>query len=527
MKNSPINFRDKFPSISVHMNLSAAELIRKTLQLNQGILTSDGILSIDTGLFKGRSPKDRFFVKDEVTSDAVAWDDQHNFPFDSQKFDALMLKMENYLAGNEVFARDAFVCADNRYKLGLRIITEYPSSNLFAYNMFIRPASEALESMIPEWLVICAPGFTANPLTDGTRQGNFSIINFNKKVILIGGTGFMGEIKKGMFTVLNFLLPTIHNVFPMHCSANLGKQNDTAIFFGLSGTGKTTLSSDPHRRLIGDDEHGWSDTTIFNFEGGCYARTINLTREREPQIFDAIKFGALIENVGFHLDGVTPDYTNTEKTENGRVSYPLDHFTDAVSPSVGTVPKNIFFLTCDAYGVLPPISKLTNGQAMYYFINGYSAKIPGSEIGVTIPTSVFSSCFGAPFLPLHPVKYTEMFAEKIKESKANVWLLNTGWTKGAYGKGHRIELAYSRALIDAVLNGTLTEAKFVDNNPFNLSIPSKIEGIPDNFLQPRNSWDNKTEYDETAVKLKEEFIGNFKKFTNLASKELLDARLSL
>lgn len=508
----------------IYWNLSPALLTEKTILNGQGHLTSNGALSIDTGLFKGRSPLDRYIVKDHATETIVAWDSQYNFSFDSDRFDLLYTKLVNYFSDRDVYARDTFLCADIQ---SIRVITEYPWSNLFAYNMFIRPGDEELEDFKPEWHVICAPGFLADPSIDGTRQGNFSILNFIKKIAIIGGSGFTGEIKKGMFTVLNFVLPTEHSVFPMHCSANAGENNQTAIFFGLSGTGKTTLASDNNRKLIGDDEHGWGNDTIFNFEGGCYARTINLTREKEPQIYDAIRNGALLENIGFMQDGVTPNYFDCNKTENTRVSYPLHHVEERIDPSVGQIPTDIFFLTCDAYGVMPPIAKLSVGQARYYLLSGYSAKIPGSEVGVSEPTAIFSSCFGAPFLPLHPTKYAEMFGEKLRASKANVWLINTGWTGGPFGKGERIKLEYSRAIIDATLKRQLDSVKYTSNNIFGLSVPSTCPGIPENLLNPFMTWNNPQEYMQKAKELIAKFQLNFLKFREFADEQLLKAELKL
>jgi len=409
------------------------------------------------------------------------------------------------------------------YRIGVRVVTEYPWSNMFAYNMFIRPTSEQLSNFTPDWNIICAPGFMAIPDQDGTRQHNFAILNFTKKIAIIGGTGYTGEIKKGIFTVLNYVLPQDKNVLSMHCSANIGTQGDTAVFFGLSGTGKTTLSSDPNRQLIGDDEHGWTDTTVFNFEGGCYAKTIDLTREKEPQIYDAIKFGAILENIGFENDGVTPDYSNSEKTENTRVSYPLHHIDNTVQPSVGGIPKNIFFLTCDAFGVLPPISKLTKGQAMYQFISGYTAKVAGTEAGITEPTTTFSACFGAPFLPLHPTKYAEMLGKKMEESGAQVWLINTGWSGGAYGTGERMKLKYTRAMITAALEGKLDSVVYDTHDIFGLQMPTACADVPAELLNPRNTWKDKAAYDAKANELAEKFVKNFDKFKEFANDEILSA----
>jgi phosphoenolpyruvate carboxykinase (ATP) len=508
---------------TAYWNLHPAELTEETVTLGQGVLTNTGALAIDTGEFTGRSPKDKFIVADEITKDTVWWGGQFNLPFDPEKFDRLHARISAYLTGRDVYVRDVFACADERYRLGVRVITEFPWSNMFAYNMFIRPTSEQLENFQPEWNVICAPGFMAIPDLDGTRQHNFAILNFTKKIAIIGGTGYTGEIKKGIFTVLNYVLPQDKNVLSMHCSANVGEKGDTAVFFGLSGTGKTTLSSDPNRKLIGDDEHGWTDTTVFNFEGGCYAKTIDLSREKEPQIFDAIKFGAILENIGFEDDGVTPDYENCEKTENTRVSYPLHHIDNTMDPSVGGIPKNIFFLTCDAFGVLPPISKLTKGQAMYQFISGYTAKVAGTEAGITEPTTTFSACFGAPFLPLHPTKYAEMLGKKMESSGATVWMINTGWSGGAYGTGERMKLKFTRAMITAALEGKLDNVTFESHDVFGIATPTSCPDVPAEILNPRNTWKDKAAYDAKANELADKFIKNFEKFKDFANEELLAA----
>jgi phosphoenolpyruvate carboxykinase (ATP) len=503
-------------------NLSPAELVEETITLEQGSITSTGALSVDTGEFTGRSPKDKFIVKDSNTENSVWWS-QFNIPFEASKFDRLFERMSAYLIGREVYVRDAFVCADPRYRMNVRVVTEFPWSNMFAYNMFMRPSQDELKTIQPDWHVICVPGFMADAEIDGTRQHNFAVINFTKKMAIIGGSGYTGEIKKGIFTVLNYVLPHEQGVLPMHCSANVGKDGDTAVFFGLSGTGKTTLSSDPNRQLIGDDEHGWSDTTVFNFEGGCYAKTIDLTREKEPQIFDAIKFGAILENIGFEDDGVTPNYEDKEKTENTRVSYPIHHIDNIMQPSMGGIPKNIFFLTCDAFGVLPPISKLTKGQAMYQFISGYTAKVAGTEAGITEPTTTFSACFGAPFLPLHPTQYAEMMGKKIDESGAKVWLINTGWSGGSYGTGERMKLKYTRAMITAALEGKLDNVEFRTHEVFGLAMPTSCPDVPTELLDPKSTWKDGAAYDAKANELAEKFVANFDKFKEYANEEIMAA----
>ncbi len=422
-----------------------------------------------------------------------------------------------------MYVRDAFACSKEAYRLSLRVVTEFPYSNLFAHNMFIRPTDEEIKKFEAEWNVICAPGFKADPERDGTRQSNFAIMNFSKKTLLIGGTGYTGEIKKGIFSALNFILPHEKNVLSMHCSANVGEQGDTAVFFGLSGTGKTTLSSDPNRKLIGDDEHGWDDQSVFNFEGGCYAKTINLSRENEPQIYDAIKFGALLENIGFKEGSTEVDYTDSSITENTRVSYPIHHIENVQEGLKGGVPKNIFFLTCDAYGVLPPISKLTPGQAMYHFISGYTAKVAGTEAGVTEPQVVFSACFGAPFMPLHPTKYAEMLGEKMSKHQVNVWLINTGWSGGAYGEGSRIKLKYTRNMITAALEGKLNDVAYQEHEIFGLAMPESCPDVPGEMLNPKNTWKDKEAYERKAQKLADAFNENFKKFEENANEEIMAA----
>lgn len=507
---------------TAYWNLEPAELVEDTIINEQGILTDTGALAIETGEFTGRSPQDRFIVEDDITKDAVWWGDI-NKKFDAGKFESLKQKMIAYLAEKEVYVRDAYVGADDKYRIKLRLVAEYPWSSMFAYNMFLRPTLDELMDFTPEWHIINAPGFMANADEDGTRQHNFAVINFTEKTILIGGTGYTGEIKKGMFSVMNFVLPHIHNVLPMHCSANTGEAGDTAIFFGLSGTGKTTLSSDPNRRLIGDDEHGWYGNTVFNFEGGCYAKTIDLSAEKEPQIYNAIKFGAILENIGFSGDTCKPDYTDCEITQNTRVSYPIHHIDNIMVPSMGQNPKNIFFLTCDAFGVLPPISKLSKGQAMYHFISGYTAKVAGTEAGITEPQTAFSACFGAPFLPLHPTKYAEMLGEKMDEAGVNVWLVNTGWSGGEYGVGSRIKLKFTRAMITEALNGKLDNVEYVTHPVFGLEMPTSCENVPDEILNPKDTWSDKNAYDTKANLLAEKFNSNFEIFASEANAEILAA----
>lgn len=507
---------------AAYWNLDPSQLIEETIVRGEGVLSDNGALAVDTGEFMGRSPKDRFIVEDEITKDAVWWGNI-NIKFDADKFDALYNRVTSYLSGKEVYVRDAYACSSKKYQMNIRVVSEFPYSNLFASNMFLRPTVEEIKNFEAEWNIICAPGFMADPEVDGTRQHNFAIMNFSKKLLLIGGTGYTGEIKKGIFSALNFILPHQKNVLSMHCSANVGQDGDTAVFFGLSGTGKTTLSSDPNRRLIGDDEHGWDDDSVFNFEGGCYAKTIDLTAENEPQIFGAIKFGALLENINFKDGSSEVDYSNCEKTENTRVSYPIHHIDNIQPGSIGGAPKNIFFLTADAYGVLPPISRLTAGQAMYHFISGYTAKVAGTEAGVTEPQTAFSACFGAPFMPLHPTKYAEMLGDKMEKNNVNVWLINTGWSGGEYGVGSRIKLKYTRAMITAALTGKLENVDYVTHEIFGLAMPTICEDVPSEILNPKNTWENKAAYDKKANTLAEAFVNNFKKFEEDANEEIMNA----
>jgi phosphoenolpyruvate carboxykinase (ATP) len=507
---------------AAYWNLNPAELVEETILRGEGFLTDTGALAVDTGEFTGRSPKDKFLVKDENTADSVWWGDI-NIPFEPAKFESLYNRVAAYLAGKDVYVRDTYACADPRYRMNIRVVTEFPWSNLFVNNLFLRPTFEEIQQFVPEWTIVNAPGFKADPKIDGTRQHNFAIVNFSRKIILIGGTGYTGEMKKGIFSVLNYILPHEKGVLSMHCSANVGEKGDTAIFFGLSGTGKTTLSADPNRQLIGDDEHGWAEDSVFNFEGGCYAKCVDLTEEKEPQIYRAIKFGSLLENIECYENTSKVDYSNISKTENTRVAYPIHYINNAMEPSIGPAPSNIFFLTADAFGVLPPISRLTVEQAMYHFISGYTAKVAGTEMGVTEPTLTFSACFGKAFLPLHPTKYADLLGKKLEKSKVNVWLVNTGWSGGAFGVGSRIKLAYTRALITAALNGDLDKVKYDTLPVFGLQFPTSCPNVPDEMLNPRNTWADKNAYDAQANKLAAAFVNNFEQFASQASEAILSA----
>lgn len=505
---------------NIYYQQTPKQLTEQTLERGQGKLNDTGALCINTGEFTGRSPLDKFIVKDEITENTVDWG-KANIAIEEKYFLQLRTKLLDSLAQrDELWVRDCYACADEKYRMNIRVINEKPWSSLFAYNMFLRPTEDELDTFEPEWHIIQSPSFKADPAVDGTRQHNFAIVSFKHKTILIGGTGYTGEMKKGIFSVLNYILPKEKGVLAMHCSANIGKEGDVAVFFGLSGTGKTTLSADPNRKLIGDDEHGWTETGVFNFEGGCYAKTIDLTEEKEPQIYNAIRPGALVENVGFEKGSNVIDFCDSSITENTRVSYPLDFISNAVEPSVGGQPKNIFFLTCDANGVLPPISKLNAGQAMYQFISGYTAKVAGTEAGITEPKLTFSACFGAPFMPLHPGEYAEMLGKKMTENNVNVWLVNTGWSGGAYGEGERIKLKYTRAMITAALNGDLNKVDYETHPIFGVAMPKTCPNIPNEILNPRNTWDNELAYDAKAKDLAAKFNENFKKFEDGVTDEI-------
>ncbi|HRW76000.1 MAG: phosphoenolpyruvate carboxykinase (ATP) [Lewinellaceae bacterium] len=508
---------------TAYWNLTPEELVEASLKRDMGELSDKGALVISTGRFTGRAPKDRFIVKDHYTEQTVDWTGKFNQPIEARYFDQLYGKVCDYFKGKDLFVRDAYACDHPDYRLNIRVVTEYPWSNQFVYNMFLRPSWKELTNFDPEWVVINAPGFQADPAVDGVNSPNFAIIHFARKTILVGGTGYTGEIKKGIFSVLNYILPQERNVLSMHCSANIGPDGDTAVFFGLSGTGKTTLSADPERELIGDDEHAWCEDGVFNFEGGCYAKCIDLTEEKEPDIYRAIRHRAILENIVFKPGTREPDYSDKSITENTRVSYPIDHIANACSPSRGGHPHHIFFLTCDAYGVLPPLSRLTPGQAMYHFISGYTAKVAGTEDGIKEPQTTFSACFGAPFLPLHPTQYAEMLGERMQKHEVRVWLVNTGWTGGGYGVGNRMSLKYTRAMIRAAMQGQLDQATYQEDPIFGLHYPTSIPGVPSEVLNPKNTWKDQEAYDQAALKLAGQFARNFSSYADQASEEILAA----
>lgn len=510
---------------AVHWNLKPEELIKKTVERREGLVADNGALVVDTGEFKGRSPKDKFVVYDDITRDSVWWEKVNN-KFDEAVFESLYSRVAEHLVKGEIYVRDAHVCADPDFRMKVRIVTELPWQDLFVHNLFLRPSQEEiLATEESDWAVVAAPTFKADPLIDGTRQHNFTIVNFTQKIILIGGSAYAGEIKKSVFSVLNYLLPKHKDVLTIHSSANIGKaEGDTAVFFGLSGTGKTTLSADHGRELIGDDEHGWSDKGIFNFEGGCYAKCINLSLEHEPHIWNAIRDGAVVENAMFSPGTNKIDFSRTDKTENTRVAYPIHYIADARKISVGDTPRNIFFLTCDASGVLPPISKLNVGQAMYHFLSGYTAKVAGTEVGVVEPELVFSACFGQAFLPLHPVRYSELLGEKLKQHPdIKVWLVNTGWSGGAYGTGKRMKLPFTRAMVRAALAGQLEGVKYDTLPVFNLRFPTSCPEVPSLILNPRNTWADKSAYDTEIDRLARAFNKNFESYGSHVSEEVLAA----
>ncbi len=494
----------------VHFNLAAAPLVEHAIRKGEGQLAANGAMVATTGKKTGRSPKDKFTVKDALTANKVAWG-AVNQPFDADKFDALYARVMEYLDERELFVQDLFCGADTTYRLPVRFVNEYAWHNLFVRQLFIRPSTEELKTHKAEFTVIAAPGFKANPLRDGTASEAFVILNFTERIVLIGGGAYAGEMKKSIFSIMNFLMPP-RNVFPMHCSSNVGHDGVTALFFGLSGTGKTTLSADPSRNLIGDDEHGWSSEGVFNFEGGCYAKCVKLSQKNEPQIWNALRFGSVLENVVLDPETRVPNYADDSLTENTRAAYPVDFIENCVIPGVGGHPKNVVFLTADAFGVLPPVAKLTPEQAMFHFMSGYTAKVAGTEAGVKEPQATFSTCFGAPFLPLAPKVYAEMLGRRLREHDAQCWLVNTGWQGGPYGVGKRMDIPYTRAMVDGAVEGSLAQVEFEVEPSFGLHIPITCPGVPSRLLNPRNSWTEKAAYDRAAADLCARFAKNFEQF---------------
>ncbi|MEO6938811.1 MAG: phosphoenolpyruvate carboxykinase (ATP) [Candidatus Kapaibacterium sp.] len=501
----------------INFNLSSEELYAEALSRGEGKLAKNEALVVSTGKFTGRSPKDRFIVGEPSSKEHVWWGTV-NKEISQENFDKLYRKMVKAMNEKELFVADLFAGAEVAHKLPIRVINEYAWHNLFCHDLFIRPTTAELAEHRPQFTIIDLPSVKADPATDGTNSETFIVLDLAKGLILIGGTEYAGEMKKSIFTTLNYLLP-LKGVMSMHCSANIGADGDTALFFGLSGTGKTTLSADPKRSLIGDDEHGWSDNGVFNFEGGCYAKCVKLSKEQEPQIWNAIRRGTVLENVVLKADG-TPDYEDISKTENTRAAYPLHFIDNAVEPSVGPHPKNIIFLTADAFGVLPPISRLTKEQAMYHFISGYTAKLAGTERGVTEPEPNFSTCFGAPFMLLHPNVYAGLLGKKIEAYNVKCWLVNTGWTGGAYGVGKRMHLPYTRAMVNAALSGVLDNVATDVDPIFGLAIPQTVPGVPNEVLNPRNTWTDKDAYDKAALSLADRFRKNFEKYSEGTSEAI-------
>src|SRR5215208_2553056 len=509
---------------AVHENLPPARLVEAAVRRREGMLAESGALVARTGKRTGRSPKDRFIVEDDVTRDKVAWG-AINKPFSTEAFETILDKATSYLGNlEEFYVVDAHAGADPRYQLNLQVAAEYAWHALFAHQLFRRPSRKELEDFEPEWTVISVPEFLAEPEEDGTESETFVGIDFSRKVVLVAGTRYAGEIKKSIFSVLNFVLPTEHSVLPMHCSANVGDEDDVALFFGLSGTGKTTLSADPERRLIGDDEHGWSDEGVFNFEGGCYAKTIHLSEEKEFQIYHAIRFGSVLENVMVDRQSREVDYEDDYVTENTRAAYPLEYIENSVLEGMAGHPNAVLFLSADAFGVLPPISALTPEQAAYYFLSGYTAKLAGTEADMESEVeATFSTCFGAPFLPLVPTTYSTMLSEKSREHGTRCYLINTGWSGGPYGTGSRIDINETRAMVRAAVQGKLDDAETRKDPFFGLSVPVEVPGVDSSVLDPRGTWDDGDAYDEQARKLADLFRENFSKFESQVSEEVRKA----
>lgn len=520
--HEPIGPTATFLHRGIHYQLPPDQLVQATIQRGEGELNDTGALCISTGKFTGRSPKDKFIVRDAITLDTVNWNN-FNQPISEEIFLQLRDKMLTYALGmKDLWVRDVRACHHPSHSLNIRVLNENPWSNLFVSNMFL-PPDDTNKDGIPDWTIIQLPSFVANPQMDGVPHPQFSMLSFTHKMILIGGTGYTGEMKKGIFTVLNFILPLQQEVLSMHCSANKGAAGDVALFFGLSGTGKTTLSADPNRQLIGDDEHGWTSEGVFNFEGGCYAKVIDLRAEQEPEIFNAIRSGAMLENTCFYPGTHQVDYSNRSITENTRVSYPLAFISNACFPARGGNPNIIFFLTCDAYGVLPPISKLNADEAMYQFISGYTAKVAGTETGITEPVATFSACFGAPFMPLHPGYYASLLGKRIQANDVQVWLINTGWIGGGYGTGKRIPLSYTRAMIAAVFDNQLQSVPMQSHPHFGLLIPEKCADIPQEILLPWKSWKNTETYLQQSKKIAGLFQQNFRQYEAGVTPNIRDA----
>ena len=497
----------------VYRNLAPAVLVEKALARGEGVLSDKGALVVKTGKYTGRSPKDKFFVDTPSVHDEIAWGSV-NVPISKEKFDSIKSKMLAYLQNKELFVFDGFAGADKKYTKKFRVVNEVAAQNLFIHQLLIRPTAEELETFEPDFTLVVAPGFKCVPEVDGTHSEAAILVNLEGREVFIAGSQYSGEIKKYVFTIMNYVLPKM-GVLSMHCSANIGDDGESAVFFGLSGTGKTTLSADPNRKLIGDDEHGWSDDSVFNIEGGCYAKCINLSEESEPEIYNAVRFGSELENVILDEETRVPDYNDGSITENTRAGYPIEFIPNAAVPGVGKQAKTVIFLTADAFGVLPPISRLDNDAAMYHFVSGYTSKLAGTERGITEPQTTFSTCFGAPFFPLDPSVYAEMLGKKVKENNARVFLINTGWSGGPYGVGSRIKLRYTRAMVTAALNGELDKVEYKHNELFNVDVPTSCPNVPSEILDPKSTWADKEAYDKTAKGLAAKFVENFKKYDKM------------
>ncbi len=505
---------------NVSVQLSVPQLVEKAISRKEAKLTADGAVVAQTGKYTGRSPKDRYIVEEASSKDKIDWGNV-NRPISSKIYDSLYTKVMNYLKEkDELFVFKGFAGADHSSRLAIQVVNEYAWHNLFVHQLFIRPTAEELEAHEAQFTIVAAPNFKADPEIDGTDSETFIIVNMEERIVLIGGTEYAGEMKKSIFSIMNYLLPE-NGILPMHCSANVGEDGDVALFFGLSGTGKTTLSADSNRKLVGDDEHGWSDNGVFNIEGGCYAKCINLSQEKEPEIFGAIGFGSVLENVVIDSESRIPDYDDGSLTENTRAAYPIQAIENIVDPSVAGHPNTIVFLTADAFGVLPPISKLTKEQAMYHFLSGFTSKLAGTERGITSPEATFSTCFGSPFLPLHATVYAEMLGKKIDEHDSQVFLVNTGWTGGVYGIGSRMELKHTRTMVRAAIAGKLNDVETEVNKVFGFEMPLAIEGVPTQVLNPRNAWADGVAYDKKANELADSFRENFKKFGSVSQEIVL------
>jgi len=514
---------------NIYRNLTTPALYEHAIRREEGHLSHLGPLVVSTGQHTGRSPNDKFTVK-EPTSEKNIWWGKVNVSFDKDRFESLHQRVLAYYEGKDVFVQDCYAGADPEYRLSVRVVTETAWHNIFTRNMFIKVPSEELAGFNPDFTILNAPDFKAVPERDGTNSEVFVILNLEKKLVLIGGTSYAGEIKKSVFTIMNYVLPLDGHgkgtpIMSMHCSANVGDKGDVALFFGLSGTGKTTLSADPNRGLIGDDEHGWSDNGVFNFEGGCYAKVIRLSQQAEPEIYQCTRtFGTILENVVYDPDSRLLDLDNASLTENTRAGYPLTHIPNAVLPSVAGHPKNIIMLTADAFGVMPPIAKLTQEQAMYHFLSGYTAKVAGTEKGLgSEPQAAFSTCFGAPFMALHPTVYAKLLGENMAKHNVDCWLVNTGWSGGPYGVGNRMKIAYTRAMVTAALDGSLVNIPTEEDPIFGVHIPTSCPNVPSEVLKPRNTWQDKSSYDEHAQKLAEMFKKNFEQFEEQVSQEVKEA----